>query len=150
LQSAPGDNPGNNGWRLGVIRWLQTQKAARLAFGVELFGGKINPIAIRRERGGSGVIDYWCGFQEQHGDGRSTLILPAFYAADGDHLFLTHNGDAKAIQLQQALQRTDSFVQFWYEEAFGAPTGQGDTIAATESLKQEFENEFESIWQSLY
>ncbi len=150
LRAAATDDPGSGGWRLGVIRWLQAQKAARLSFGVELFEGEIKPIAIRRERAGSSVIDYWCGFQEHCEDGRSTLILPAFYAADGDRLYLTHNGDAQTIRLQQALQRTDSFVQFWYEEISAAPGDKAGVATSVEPPGQGIDGEFESIWQSLH
>jgi hypothetical protein len=150
LRSASADNSKQGGWRLGVIRWLQAQKAARLAFGVEMFEGEIKPISIRRERAGSSVIDYWCGFQEQREDGRSTLILPTFYATDGDRLYLSHNGDAQTIRLQQALQRTDSFVQLWYEELSGASAEKVQVAAASEPLGQGMDNDFESIWQSLH
>ena len=150
LRSAAADNTRSGGWRLGVIRWLQAQKTARLSFGVELFEGEVKPISIRRERAGSSVIDYWCGFQEYREDGRATLILPAFYAADGDRLYLTHNGDAQTIRLQQALQRTDSFAQFWYEEISGISAGKQGVADAVEPPGQGIDNEFESIWQSLH
>lgn len=150
LRPAATESTGSGAWQLGVIRWLHTQKTARLSFGVELFGGEIRPIAIRRERGGSGVVDYWCGFQELCEDGRSTLILPAFYAADGDRLFLTHNGDAQAIRLQQPLQRSDSFVQFWYEVVSDKTAGKAQVSAAGQAPGQGIDTEFESIWQSLH
>ncbi len=141
-------------WQLGVIRWMRTKKSKWLEFGVELLQGDVEPVAITRERGTGDITDYWCGFLQRLDDETTILLMPPFFANDQDRIFLIRDGRKHTINLNCALDRTDSFAQYLYDvstetgkPAVGAKVKSASFAEETDRLMAEMD--FESLWKSL-
>lgn len=109
------DNP-NDGWQVGIVRWMQSSDEKGVKIGIETLKGKIMPIkvvdshfAVNKYKGLEHILQL-C--QNTTSDTEITFIAPPNSIEMGESLDIFLDGKNETIYFQKAIERTISFVRF--------------------------------------
>ncbi|WP_260295095.1 hypothetical protein [Sedimenticola hydrogenitrophicus] len=135
------DREGEESLRLGVVRWMRTERPQVIDFGVELIGGDVETVIFYRQWGG-GQESYSSGLLLQRPQEDQTIITLPFFSEAGERTWLVTQGQKREIVLSREIEATGAFIQFYYhDQALPEPQAvddQGIEVA-----------DFEQLWNSI-
>lgn len=151
IRSVSNSNTGDV--RLGVIRWLQSDKPGMLDFGIEIFRGGVEPVILRRSIAGQDTPVSWRGFLLSSDTDESCLILPPFYSAGDRQVVLVQGEKCQKISLSRMIEATASFAQFHFKKSLEnnrkKSTGVKKQASQASKVKTEASGEFDELWDSI-
>lgn len=139
---------GENGWSVGVIRWVKQLPGHGAQVGIEVLAPKAKPCGARVIKKTGEATEYMRTLllPELKAVGRpATLITPALTFRTGYKLVLKLDGEELKAHLTQQVSTTQSFSQF----EFALMRRPSDTEAAAKTDTRPEDEDFDSIWASL-
>lgn len=140
---------GENGWSVGVIRWVKQLPGHGAQLGIEVLAPKAKPCGARviKKTGEASEYMRTLLLPELKAVGRpATLITPALTFRTGYKLVLNLDGEEVKAHLTRQVSATQSFSQF--EFALMRRPSDTETTAAKQGTGPEDED-FDTIWASL-
>lgn len=146
----PVSNANADDVRLGVVRWLQSDKPGMLNFGIEIFRGEVEPIILRRSMEGLEMPVSWRGFLLNSDIEEDYLIVPPFYSAGDRKVVLVQGEKCREISLSKMIEATASFAQFYFKERVknNREKTSADNKQAHE-VETEASGEFDELWENI-
>lgn len=147
----PVSNANVDAVRLGVVRWLQSDKPGMLNFGIEIFRGGVEPVILRRSMEGLDMPVSWRGFLLKSDVEEDCLIVPPFYSAEDRKVVLVQGEKCREISLSRMIEATASFAQFHFKER----VENNQEKSAADDKKQMYEmeteagGEFDELWENI-
>lgn len=139
---------GENGWSVGVIRWVKQLPGHGAQVGIEVLAPKAKPCGARVVKKTGEATEYMRTLllPELKAVGRpATLITPALTFRSGYKLVLKLDGEELKAHLTQQVSTTQSFSQF--EFALMRRPSDAETPAKADAGSGD--EDFDSIWASL-
>ena len=135
--------------RLGVVRWLQSDKPGMLNFGIEIFRGGVEPVILRRSMEGLDMPVSWRGFLLSDAE-EECLIMPPFYSAEDSKVVLVQGEKCREISLSRMIEATASFAQFNFMERM--ESNRKKSVAdkkQAHDVEAEASGEFDGLWDRI-
>lgn len=140
---------GENGWSVGVIRWVKQLPGHGAQLGIEVLAPKAKPCGARVIKKTGEATEYMRTLllPELRAVGRpATLITPALTFRTGYKLVLNLDGEEVKARLNEQVSATQSFSQF--EFTLMRRPSETETGATKQDAGPEDED-FDTIWASL-
>ncbi len=134
------DADSQSSWTLGVVRWMRSEQADSVQFGIQLLSGKPEPIAIQPRVAGRSSGRPVDGFRliPEDQDIQPCLVAPGFLEHfDHPEVLLISQGTEQAFKLTRLIESTGVLAQFELE-VMTVPAPQ--SVPETVDQETSFEN----------
>lgn len=144
---------GSNGpWRVGAVRWMHLLSSRDVRCGIQVLADHAEPVVLRWSRPRSHEDeDLPALLLKGRGEEPDTLVTRTFFASPRDRLALVRQGTVNPILFDQALARSQSYVQFAFSslgEPRAAQPGQ-EPGRNGDKRNAGTEDQFDGLWGSL-
>lgn len=138
----------STGWRLGIVRWIQTEKPNRLEVGVEFMGRHGAPLSIHRP--GEAIDREALLVISGEGDEPTEVAVPTYLFQPGSRVGAQGPNGPISLDLTRVVEQTDFFTLYEFDrvQSRTQPEGYGaEGVAGATSHGPDPEDD--SFWSSL-